>query len=76
MSRSHRKTPIRGVTSAEPEKSDKTAAHRKIRRTVRIAVEQEAPVVPHEKQLSNPWSMAKDGKVLFDPVVDPKLMRK
>lgn len=76
MSRSHRKTPVRGITSAESEKSDKAASHRKIRRAVRVAVEQGAPVLPQERELTNPWSMAKDGKTVFDPVANPKLMRK
>ena len=76
MSRSHRKTSIRGITSADSEKSDKAASHRKVRRAVRVAVAQDAPVLPHEKVLTNPWSMAKDGKAVFDPVANPELMRK
>jgi hypothetical protein len=76
MSRSHRKTPIRGITSAVSEKSDKAAAHRKVRHAVRIALETDAPVLPHEKELTNPWSMAKDGKAVFDPNANPELMRK
>ena len=76
MSRSQRKTPIRGITSADSEKSDKAAGHRKVRRAVRVAIEQEAPVLPHENELTNPWSMAKDGKMRFNPAASPKLMRK
>lgn len=76
MSRSRRKTPIRGITSADSEKSDKAASHRKVRRAVRIAVKQNASVLPQEKELTNPWSMAKDGKAWFEPAANPKLMRK
>ena len=76
MSRSHRKTPIHGITCAASEKSDKAASHRKIRHAVRIAVAKDAPVLPQEKELTNPWSMAKDGKVVFDPAANPELMRK
>lgn len=76
MSRSHRKTPICGIASTVSEKSDKAVSHRKVRHAVRIALETNAPVLPLEKQLTNPWSMAKDGKAVFDPAVNPELMRK
>ena len=76
MSRSNRKTPVRGVTAAESEKSDKAASHRKLRRAARDAIAVGNPVMPVERQLTNPWSMAKDGKYRFDPVVYRKLMRK
>lgn len=76
MSRSTRKSPVRGITSADSEKADKAAAHRKIRRAVRVAVDRGADFLPHGRELSNPWSMAKDGKARFDPQADPKLMRK
>ena len=76
MSRSHRRTPIRGIAGADSEKSDKAASHRKVRHAVRIAVAQDAPVLPQERELTNPWSMAKDGKALFDPSAFPELMRK
>jgi len=76
MSRSRRKTPVCGITTAESEKLDKVASHRKIRHAVRIAIKQDAPVLPLEKELTNPWSMAKDGKARFDPAVHPRLMRK
>jgi hypothetical protein len=76
MSRSRRKNPIHGITSAASEKSDKAASHRKIRHAARVAVVKGAPVLPQEKELTNPWSMAKDGKSVFDPAANPKLMRK
>ena len=76
MSRSRRKMSIRGIASADSEKSDKAASHRKIRRAVRVAVAQDAPVLPQERELTNPWLMAKDGKAFFDPGTCPELMRK
>lgn len=78
MSHSKRKTPVRGVTTCESEKSDKAAAHRRIRRSVAVAlhVDATAEVLPHEKELSNPWLMGKDGKHRFDPIEWRKLMRK
>ena len=53
------------------------ASHRKIRRVVRqiVPVDPDA-VLPLEKQLTNPYSMDKDGKARFDPKLSPKLMRK
>lgn len=77
MSRSKRKTPVRGITTSESEKAEKVAGHRKVRRAVKQAVasRSEAPL-PHERELTNPWAMAKDGKFRFDPRKTPRLMRK
>ena len=65
MGHSRRKAPITGITSAESEKADKQAAHRRERRNVRerLAVEPAADLLPHTRELSNPWAYAKDGKV-------------
>ena len=76
MSRSRRKSPVRGLASADSEKADKLASHRKLRRVARVAVEQRKEVLPLEKELTNTWSLAKDGKTRFDPTAQPKLMRK
>lgn len=77
MTRSRRKTPVRGVTTAESEKDDKVASHRAYRRTLKplIHAALETPL-PTERQITNPWSMDKDGKVRFNPARSPKLMRK
>lgn len=77
MSRSFRKTPVRGITSAESEKKDKAASHRIHRRTLKqkISDSLETPL-PTEQQLTNPWSMSKDGKFRFNPKKHAKLMRK
>lgn len=77
MTRSKRKTAICGITAANSEKQDKALSHRKIRRAVKVQVKAtEDSLMPLEKQLTNPWSMSKDGKCVFDPLSDPKLMRK
>ena len=77
MARSKRKTPVRAVTSSASEKSNKAASHRKIRRTVRqiVPIEPDA-MLPLEKELTNTFSMAKDGKARFDPKSSPNLLRK
>jgi hypothetical protein len=78
MARSKRKTPIRGITTAESEKKDKQLAHRKYRRKMKTVFQQvpDAEILPHVRELSNPWSMSKDGKVRFDPKKYSKDMRK
>jgi hypothetical protein len=78
MSHSRRNTPIRGITSSESERQDKQLAHRRERRRIRAVVQlkPDAEVLPHTRELSNPWAMAKDGKTRFDPAKYPKLMRK
>lgn len=78
MSRSRKKTPITGITTATSEKQEKLANHRRERRCVRqVLVADPAPeVLPHSRELSNPWAMAKDGKVYRASWKDPKALRK
>ncbi len=65
MSHSRRKAPVTAITSAESEKADKQAAHRRERRKVRqrLAAEPATDLLPHTREVSNPWAYAKDGKV-------------
>jgi hypothetical protein len=65
MARSRKKTPITGVTMARSKKADKQTNHRRERRRVRQKLDVDAApdVLPHTKELSDPWSMAKDGKI-------------
>lgn len=65
MSRSRKRTPITGITTASSEKRDKLAAHRRERRRVRTVLHAtpSADVLPHRRELSDPWTYAKDGKV-------------
>ena len=78
MSNSRKKTPKVGITSATSEKAEKQENHRRERRRVRqtLAVDPEPEVLPHTKELSNPWSMAKDGKVFLGKRVSQKDLRK
>lgn len=67
MSRSQRKTPIFGMTSARSEKRDKQLWHRALRtkehhRLTGLRDEGEAFLPLTENQVMSPWSMAKDGK--------------
>lgn len=62
MSRSFRHTPIAGNTTARSEKLDKRDNHKRWRARVRQALFREDENMPHEREVSNPWSMAKDGK--------------
>ncbi|MBX9948638.1 MAG: hypothetical protein K2Y39_05730 [Candidatus Obscuribacterales bacterium] len=64
MSKSFRKSPICGITTAESEKKDKQLAHRRERRIVRqiLGSDPLRPVLPHRREVSNVWSFDKDGK--------------
>ncbi len=75
MSRSHRKTPIIGVTKAPSDKTFKTREHRRARRALN-QIDLTADDAPHEKQFGDPWRADKDGKHPFDPKECPELMRK
>ncbi len=78
MSRSHRKTPMRGFRTARSEKQDKRLYNRHIRRLIHslLRLNPEIETLPHLREHSNPWRMDKDGKYRFDPIKHPELMRK
>lgn len=78
MSRSKKRTPVNGHTTAPSEKEDKVSAHRRVRHHVGMVLRKDpdAETLPHEKELSSPWLMAKDGKQRFDPDEFPEEMRK
>jgi len=78
MSRSKKKTPIQGFSSAVSEKEDKRQYNRRYRRACRqvLHATKDGDRLPLLRELSNPWCMAKDGKHWFDPKVNPKEMRK
>ncbi len=79
MSRSRRKTPIVGHTTAETEKTDKRLANRRYRRRVRQTLDGVDPaadvLIPHRNEVSNVWQFDKDGKQYLDSP-EPKDMRK
>lgn len=66
MSRSRRKSPCSGITCSDSEKDDKRIWHRRYRHACKqaIAIEGvELEFLPHFRNLSDVWSMDKDGKV-------------
>lgn len=71
MSRSYRKRPFSGITTAETEKDDKRRANRKLRRKVK-----RGDLDLTIRDVSNIWSFDKDGKSRFDPDKYPELKRK
>ncbi|MCK8786311.1 hypothetical protein M0638_18190 [Roseomonas sp. NAR14] len=76
MSRSRRRTPITGITSADSEKADKRRANRAVRRALRQDdVADPDAVLPGLRDVSDTWSMAKDGKRWLGHG-DPRPMRK
>jgi lysylphosphatidylglycerol synthetase-like protein (DUF2156 family) len=52
------------MTTQESEKADKRRANRRLRRLVReVVAASDAPdVLPALREVSDPWSMAKDGR--------------
>lgn len=75
MSRSSKKTPKKGITSADSEKDNKRQANRTQRRVTKIKIKKGEIELPDIKELSNVWSFNKDGKrYLKNPT--PKDMRK
>ena len=79
MARSRRHTPIASITTAASEKQDKRRANRIHRSAARCIVKRDtdpdATVLPILREVSDEWSMAKDGRSWFGHHI-PKLMRK
>lgn len=61
MSRSVKRTPVFGITRAPSEKHDKRIANRRWRSRVRQAVHMDTDP-PMQREVSNVWDFAKDGK--------------
>lgn len=77
MSRSKRKTSIMGFTTARSEKEDKRINNRKLRKRIKVAMREDAEIFPLDREVSNVWTMAKDGKQMFNPSLNNgKWMRK
>lgn len=79
MSRSRRKTPICGITTARSEAFDKQAWHRAYRRAERIRAEHDPDSEPrHQHEFTSAWVRQKDGKqyVPADREWRAKMMRK
>ena len=77
MSRSMRRTSIRGMTTAPSEKQDKRLANRRLRRIVRCRlVWQAIEVLPDLREVSDAGSFGKDGKTYFNRAGNNRMMRK
>lgn len=77
MSRSRRKTPLIGVTTAPSDKPFKVDEHRAERHAVRATIKRSLDgddIALHSKVYGDPWMAPKDGKQMVDP--DSKSMRK
>ncbi|RQQ15537.1 hypothetical protein DF107_09060 [Burkholderia stagnalis] len=78
MSRSKRKSPIGGITTAESEAQDKAQWHRRHRRVESARLKKDAvdyEAESHRAQ-SDPWKMDKDGKSYWGKDAPDSLMRK
>ncbi len=76
MSRSYRHTPIFGFTMAPSEKWQKRRARHVWRQAVKVALGNGAEILPHLREVSNVWSMPKDGKRWYSARRWPKVLRK
>lgn len=78
MSRSKRRTPITGVTTAESEAWEKAKWHRRHRREERARLKGEGTeyVARSHREHSSPWTMEKDGKTYWGSEAGAKEMRK
>ncbi|UII26535.1 hypothetical protein LVD15_25100 [Fulvivirga maritima] len=75
MSRSRRKTKVRGITTAKSEKEEKRKANRRLRRQVNQKINKEEEVLPELREVSDVWAFSKDGK-RYDQNMKGKDMRK
>ena len=75
MSRSHRRTPICGMTTAQSDKACKRRANRQARRAV-SALDLTVQDPPGAKLFGDPWKSDKDGKQWIDASRFPEEMRK
>ena len=77
MSRSHRKSPCLGNTTARSEKGDKQLAHRRERAHQRQLLARDPdgpPFAGHPR--SGGWTFSKDGRRWYGDTCPPKLLRK
>lgn len=78
MSRSRRKSPIVGITTADSDRPFKRAEHRRERTAVRMRLTDDADhaTLPHAKRYGDPWRGEKDGKHWLDREHRARSMRK
>ena len=73
MSRSRRKSWIRGTTTCRSEKSDKQLVNRRFRKISKDRMARGLEPLYDMDEISDIWNWGKDGKFRFD---DPRLARK
>jgi hypothetical protein len=83
MSRSFKKSPVSGWTTAMSEKKDKRLANRRLRKASGERIgrymknDLDALVMPMLREVSNVWGFSKDGKhYVTDPAYVAKALRK
>lgn len=87
MSRSHKKSPFSGFTTAKSEKQDKIIASRRLRTKEKNILkhidvnnldELDELLLPDTKEITNPYTFAKDGKSYYKKTDSyyEKIMRK
>ncbi|RQR90950.1 MULTISPECIES: hypothetical protein [unclassified Burkholderia] len=78
MSRSKRKNPIGGITTAESEAQDKEQWHRRHRRVESARLKKDAVDYEPEshRTQSDQWKMDKDGKAYWGKDAPDHMMRK
>jgi hypothetical protein len=73
MTHSHKKHPIGGFTTAHSEKDDKRRVNRRLRRKINKVLKEDVEKLEEEnlkltnKDISDVWDFAKDGKQRIDP---------
>lgn len=75
MSRSHKKHPAGGCTTAASDKLGKRLSARAWRRRVRVALDLGLEP-PHEYEMRNPWDWPKDGQKWHGKNLSPGFLRK
>jgi hypothetical protein len=77
MSRSRKKNPAGGITTARSDKVAKQRANRVARHAARIAIaaDPECEAMPDRRAVTNPYKFPKDGKAWYGPG-DARLVRK
>jgi hypothetical protein len=65
MSRSRKKHPITGITTAETDKPFKQQEHQRERSAVRDALKTEKEVLPSPREFGDPCKSMKDGKTVW-----------
>lgn len=72
MSRSYRKTPIRGITGARSEKLFKRKENRRERRVLKERIQrEECHMIYRSKKYGNRWAGPKDGRCWFGDMLNP-----